>query len=58
MASLAPAKCDHDVPCTCIMHEGTTYKGMESIIDALVEERDNLLSYIDTLEKQQGYDLL
>jgi hypothetical protein len=54
MAKLEAAECKHDTPCSCIKFEGQVYKGLESVIDDLVEQRDNLLCYIDVLEHDGG----
>jgi len=52
MAKIKAAKCKCEFPCSCLIFEGKQYKGWESIVDELVEQRDDLLSYVDTLEKQ------
>jgi hypothetical protein len=54
VAKLETAECKHETPCACIKFEGKVYKGLESVIDALVEERDNLLSYVEVLESEGG----
>lgn len=60
MAQLGVPECRHDENdlCSCLKFEGKTYAGLESIIDALVEERDNLLSYVQLLEKEMGRGIL
>jgi hypothetical protein len=55
MAKLEIANCHCEEPCSHIKFEGEVYPGLESIVDALVEERDNLLSYVDVLENEGGF---
>ena len=52
MAKLKSAKCKCELPCSCIEYENKIYPGLESIIDDLEERRDDLLSYVEMLEKR------
>lgn len=51
MASFKWADCACELPCSCIEFENRVYDGMESIIDDLVQQREDLLTYLDALER-------
>jgi hypothetical protein len=60
VADLEYGYCDCKLPCTCVEFEDKTYPGLESIIDALVRERNGLRAVaelVDGLEAERD-DLL